>query len=148
MILLKDTTQWPRWSSNPRPLGLESSALPLSHCAPWLHLCFISKNSLFYNGMASGAIFSSGKLVSAVTDDRVSILMCSIQQINKRIWDLKKKQAQLYIWFYGVIRRKTQKQRVCTESNYQNLGILQWKFPLQSVWDWNSLSEVAQNQVH
>ena len=34
MFLLKDTTQWRRWGSNPRPLGLETSALPLSHCAP------------------------------------------------------------------------------------------------------------------
>ena len=35
MFLLKDTTQWYRWGSNPQPLGLESSTLPLSHCAPW-----------------------------------------------------------------------------------------------------------------
>ena len=33
-VLLKGTTQWRRWGSNPRPLGLESSTLPLSHCAP------------------------------------------------------------------------------------------------------------------
>ena len=31
MFLLKDTTQWRRWGSNPQPLGLESSTLPLSH---------------------------------------------------------------------------------------------------------------------
>ena len=30
MFLLKDTTQWRRWGLNPRPLGLESSTLPLS----------------------------------------------------------------------------------------------------------------------
>ena len=35
MFLLKDTTQWRLWGSNPRPFGLESSALPLSHCAPY-----------------------------------------------------------------------------------------------------------------
>ena len=34
MFLLKDTTQWRRWGSNPRSFGLESSALPLSHCSP------------------------------------------------------------------------------------------------------------------
>ena len=34
MFLLKDTTQWHRWGSNPQPLGLESSTLQLSHCAP------------------------------------------------------------------------------------------------------------------
>ena len=34
MFLLKDRTQWRRWGSNPRPLGLESSTLPLSHCVP------------------------------------------------------------------------------------------------------------------
>ena len=34
-VLLKDTTQWRRWGSNPRPLCLESSTLPLTHCAPY-----------------------------------------------------------------------------------------------------------------
>ena len=34
MFLLKDTRQWRRWGSNPLPLGLKSSTLPLSHCAP------------------------------------------------------------------------------------------------------------------
>ena len=34
VLLWKDTTQWCRWGSNPQPLGLESSTLPLSHCAP------------------------------------------------------------------------------------------------------------------
>ena len=34
MFLLKDTTQWHRWGSNPQPLGLESSTLPPSHCDP------------------------------------------------------------------------------------------------------------------
>ena len=29
MFLLKDTTQWCRWGSNPRPFGLDSSTLPL-----------------------------------------------------------------------------------------------------------------------
>ena len=38
MFLLKDTTQWRRWGSNPRPLGLESSTLPMSHCAPILDI--------------------------------------------------------------------------------------------------------------
>ena len=33
-VLLKDTTQWDWWGSNPQALGLESSTLPLSHCAP------------------------------------------------------------------------------------------------------------------
>ena len=35
-VLLKDTTQWRRWGSNPRPFGLESRTLPLSHCNEWL----------------------------------------------------------------------------------------------------------------
>ena len=30
----RTTTQWRRWGSNLRPFGLESSTLPLSHCAP------------------------------------------------------------------------------------------------------------------
>ena len=32
----RTTTQWRRWGSNPRPLGLESSTLPLSHCVHWI----------------------------------------------------------------------------------------------------------------
>ena len=35
MFLLKDTTQWRQWGSNPRHLCLESSTLTLSHCAPY-----------------------------------------------------------------------------------------------------------------
>ena len=34
MFLLKHTTQWCWWCSNPRLLGLESSTLTLSHYAP------------------------------------------------------------------------------------------------------------------
>ena len=30
----RTTMQWHRWGSNPPPLGLESSTLPLSHCTP------------------------------------------------------------------------------------------------------------------
>ena len=45
-VMLKDTTQQPWWGSNHQPLGLESSTLPLSHCAPkyalWL-LAIIAK---------------------------------------------------------------------------------------------------------
>ena len=32
-ILLKDSTRRPEWGSNPRPLALESNAVPLGHCA-------------------------------------------------------------------------------------------------------------------
>ena len=35
MFLLKHTTQWRLWVSNPWPLGLESSTLPRSHSAPY-----------------------------------------------------------------------------------------------------------------
>ena len=38
-VLLKDTTKWRRWGWNTRPLGLGSSTLPLSHCAPYLRVC-------------------------------------------------------------------------------------------------------------
>ena len=31
----RTTTQWRRWGSNLRPFDLESSTLPLSHCAPY-----------------------------------------------------------------------------------------------------------------
>ena len=41
MFLLKDTMQWRRWGSNPRPFGLKSSTLPLSHYAPICNLCYV-----------------------------------------------------------------------------------------------------------
>ena len=47
MFLLKDTTQWCRWGSNPRPFSLESSTLPLSHCAPTLMLVCQSPDTGF-----------------------------------------------------------------------------------------------------
>ena len=34
----RTTTQWGPWGSNPQPLGLKSSTLPLSHCAPYIWL--------------------------------------------------------------------------------------------------------------
>ena len=37
----RTTTQWRRWGSNPRPFGLESSTLPLSHCAPIFFFCVV-----------------------------------------------------------------------------------------------------------
>ena len=40
MFLLKDTSQWRWWGSNPWSVGLESSTLPLSHCAPSFFLFF------------------------------------------------------------------------------------------------------------
>ena len=48
----RTTTQWRRWGSNSRTLGLESSTLPLSHCVPStssLHYCVValSKHSLW-----------------------------------------------------------------------------------------------------
>ena len=50
MFLLKDTTQWRWWGLNPRPLGLESSTLPLSHCVPKLHLSLRPLFCLFLSG--------------------------------------------------------------------------------------------------
>ena len=39
----RTTTQWRRWGSNLRPFGLESSTLPLSHCAPYasVDMCLV-----------------------------------------------------------------------------------------------------------
>ena len=42
-VLLKETTQWRRWGSIPRPRGLEPSTIPLSHCAPYDQCCVIHK---------------------------------------------------------------------------------------------------------
>ena len=44
MSCSRTTTQWRHWGLNPRPLGLESSTLLLSHCAP--HVVFVVKHLL------------------------------------------------------------------------------------------------------
>ena len=46
MSCSRTTTQWRRWGSNPRPLGLESSTLPLSHYAPSILTCDHSISTL------------------------------------------------------------------------------------------------------
>ena len=38
MSCSRTTTPWRRWGSNPRPFGLESSSLPLGHCAPIINI--------------------------------------------------------------------------------------------------------------
>ena len=37
-FLLKDTMQWRRWCSNSHPISLESSILPIGHCALYCYL--------------------------------------------------------------------------------------------------------------
>ena len=57
MSCSRTTTQWRRRGSNSRPLGLESSTLPLSHCTPFLSVlharsrnnCSSLNNVLFKN---------------------------------------------------------------------------------------------------
>ena len=49
-VLLKDTTQWRRWGSNQRPLGLESSTSPLSHCAPFIIM--LKSKKVIYKGIS------------------------------------------------------------------------------------------------
>ena len=51
MFLLKDTTQWRRWDSNPRPFGLESSTLPLSHHAPSHIEIYAKKKDIYFWGL-------------------------------------------------------------------------------------------------
>ena len=41
MFLLKDTTQWRRWGSNPRPFGIESSTLPLSSLKKYMTILIV-----------------------------------------------------------------------------------------------------------
>ena len=54
MFLLKDTTQWRRWGSNPRPFSLESNTLPLSHRTP-AKLCGFSLPLKIYFAMENNA---------------------------------------------------------------------------------------------
>ena len=58
MFLLKDTTLWRRWDLSPPPLGLESSTLPLSHCAPFHSVCLCSKSFLEYIGIHAADVVS------------------------------------------------------------------------------------------
>ena len=58
MSCSRTTTQWRRWGSNPRPLGLESSTLPLNH---WTHRLglYINPNKL-ESSLSSFKIRSKG----------------------------------------------------------------------------------------
>ena len=62
MFLLKDTTQWRWWGSNPPPLSLESSTLPLSHCAPQLLLNAGQKYCRMLQGEHSAILLNFIKL--------------------------------------------------------------------------------------
>ena len=87
MFLLKDTTQWHRWGSNLRPFGLESSTLPLSHCAPtsWylctlkiqiiLHINTVWSESLFYSWRNDGPLATHR---APIQDSDQMVRMCRL----------------------------------------------------------------------
>ena len=55
-VLLKDTTQCFLWGSNPQPLDLESSTLPVSHRTPFLDtygICDLVAHTSFKNGFST-----------------------------------------------------------------------------------------------
>ena len=65
MFLLKDTTQWCRWASNPWPIGLMSSTLPMSHCAPQTSMLTTSffKIYIWESTHCTGTFISENRLV-------------------------------------------------------------------------------------
>ena len=87
MLLLKDTTQWRRWGSNPRPFGLESSTLPLSHCAPE-HACLqktikSSRPKFFANAPLLSQVLCSKHYISIYLDEYLTKL--SAEKMGQKI---------------------------------------------------------------
>ena len=107
MFLLKDTTQWRRWGSNPRPFGLESSTLSLSHCAPYL----IQRNNISIMQLSNGfwlityKSFKSWKMANFFVKLILVILNISLS-IHTNCSPMK----TTYMQFQGLIsQRKFQK---------------------------------------
>ena len=71
-VLLKDTAQWRRWRSNTQQLGLESSTLPLSHCAPqwWIK---IRLKFILYHELAISEIFTRESKDSVTIHKKVAL---------------------------------------------------------------------------
>ena len=102
MSCSRTTTQWRRWGSNPRPFGLESSTLPLSHCAPSLSMqcrpyfftvcqstCYgvcLSKQCRPWWNAALCSISSGSSLFANVCNhDRVDIAFKAVEMIGSSV---------------------------------------------------------------
>ena len=92
--MLKDTTQWRRWGSNPRPFGIKSSTLPLSNCS------LLSIGSVRPHGCSGLTDLSMSWLIANHT---ICLLSCAYtwfkqEQIRPKV----SKQPQLIEWDFPV----------------------------------------------
>ena len=84
--------QWRRWGSNPQPFGLESSTLPLSHCAPFQLQC---DRWTIYNAFEPQKVWPSpvGKAPSCAPK------LCSIPPTSESFGvNVKRTHLQACVW--------------------------------------------------
>ena len=100
MFLLKDTTQWRRWGSNPRPLGLESNTLPLSHCAPFFTCVTCKMLSLSFSLWQSIWTSSTGAVKNKFKDIRPDFILVNLQSLLLYFFWKSKKNSKIIFIFY------------------------------------------------
>ena len=75
LFLLKDTTQWHRWGSNPRSLGLESRTLPLSH----INIVTSPTNIIQYIAQSEIGIWKKKSIIVVQTLQEIPTLGSNVQ---------------------------------------------------------------------
>ena len=96
----RNTMQWGRWGSNPRPLGLESSTLPLSHCAPYKQFGSRSGPMLCWSWSLSKLFTKviSRQQKSALAWKELTLKMPITTAADRQFWNI-------VFYFFGKIRQ-------------------------------------------
>ena len=122
--------QWPQWGSKPRPLGLESSTLPLSYCTPEMlcnpehnkplrldcftepHLDFAFMNKSFASmpRFYAQVICNWGFLINMCEQQRFVFFNKSLQ---KMVYRLNQTRDELHIHIYILGDKKNCSLRRC-----------------------------------
>ena len=107
--------QWCWWGSNLRPFGLESSTLPLSHCAPILHSSLNMYLSQFLNHVPT-------RFLIAVL---VHLNACQCQNLNWASFWCRTKLPDQFVWIWHP-----KNQQICPYSQlcvsvYQFMSLIE-----------------------
>ena len=77
----RTTRQWGRRGSNTRLLGLESSTLPLSHCAPYIsvvhHLVNVTRTTSWMNTYTKSSTRLCSFLIKEIVQNMNSVKICN-----------------------------------------------------------------------
>ena len=99
--MLKDTTQWRQWGSNPRLLGLEKSTLPLSHCVPSQHPVDMTRK-LSQSYTSQNKLSYSQLVTQAYQDSHLRVRRFFILKKKEEVlFRLKRRRTQIGIHYYS-----------------------------------------------